>query len=100
MIPSAETLPRKSRLAALLDHFAEVEDPVMPISPGSAKKLTGIEPPHAVTDQVDRLLAERAPRNTRSPNRRARFSTPAIGGTRVTKTRFADASSALGSPRK
>ncbi|HMU01747.1 MAG TPA: ISAs1 family transposase, partial [Amaricoccus sp.] len=24
---SAETLPRKSRLAALLDHFAEVEDP-------------------------------------------------------------------------
>jgi predicted transposase YbfD/YdcC len=27
MIPSAETLPRKSRLAALLDHFAEVEDP-------------------------------------------------------------------------
>ncbi|HEX7293244.1 MAG TPA: ISAs1 family transposase [Solirubrobacterales bacterium] len=27
MIPSAETLPRKSRLAALLDHFAVVEDP-------------------------------------------------------------------------
>jgi predicted transposase YbfD/YdcC len=27
MIPSAEALPRKSRLAALLDHFAEVEDP-------------------------------------------------------------------------
>lgn len=27
MIPSAEVLPRKSRLAALLDHFAEVEDP-------------------------------------------------------------------------
>src|SRR6187200_1372942 len=27
MIPSAETLPRKSRLAALLEHFAEVEDP-------------------------------------------------------------------------
>ena len=27
MIPSAETLPRKSRLAALLDHFATVEDP-------------------------------------------------------------------------
>lgn len=27
MIPSAETPPRKSRLAALLDHFAEVEDP-------------------------------------------------------------------------
>ena len=27
MIPSADTLPRKSRLAALLDHFAEVEDP-------------------------------------------------------------------------
>ena len=26
-IPSAETLPRKSRLAALLDHFAVVEDP-------------------------------------------------------------------------
>ncbi|HMQ92254.1 MAG TPA: hypothetical protein PKA33_05420 [Amaricoccus sp.] len=26
MIP-AEGLPRKSRLAALLDHFAEVEDP-------------------------------------------------------------------------
>jgi predicted transposase YbfD/YdcC len=25
--PSAEALPRKSRLAALLDHFAEVEDP-------------------------------------------------------------------------
>jgi predicted transposase YbfD/YdcC len=27
MIPSAETLPRKSRLGALLDRFAEVEDP-------------------------------------------------------------------------
>lgn len=27
MILSAETLPRKSRLAALLEHFAEVEDP-------------------------------------------------------------------------
>jgi predicted transposase YbfD/YdcC len=27
MIPSAEVLPRKSRLAALLAHFAEVEDP-------------------------------------------------------------------------
>ena len=27
MIPSAETLPRKSRLAALLDHFSQVEDP-------------------------------------------------------------------------
>jgi predicted transposase YbfD/YdcC len=27
MIPSAETLPRKSRLAALLEHFAMVEDP-------------------------------------------------------------------------
>ena len=27
MIPSAESLPRKSRLAALLDHLAEVEDP-------------------------------------------------------------------------
>ena len=27
MIPSAETLPRKSRLATLLDHFAVVEDP-------------------------------------------------------------------------
>jgi len=27
MIPSAETLPRRSRLAALLEHFAEVEDP-------------------------------------------------------------------------
>ena len=27
MIPSAEVLPRKPRLAALLDHFAEVEDP-------------------------------------------------------------------------
>src|SRR5512134_38176 len=27
MIPFAETLPRKSRLAALLDHFSEVEDP-------------------------------------------------------------------------
>ena len=27
MIPSAEVLPRKSRLAALLDHFAVVEDP-------------------------------------------------------------------------
>ncbi len=27
MIASAETLPRKSRFAALLDHFAEVEDP-------------------------------------------------------------------------
>ncbi len=27
MIPSAESLPRKSRLTALLDHFAEVEDP-------------------------------------------------------------------------
>jgi predicted transposase YbfD/YdcC len=27
MIPSAETLPRKSRLAALLDHFSRVEDP-------------------------------------------------------------------------
>ncbi len=27
MMPSAEALPRKSRLAALLDHFAAVEDP-------------------------------------------------------------------------
>ena len=27
MIPSAETLPRKSRLTALLEHFAVVEDP-------------------------------------------------------------------------
>ena len=27
MIPSAESLPRKSRLAALLEHFAVVEDP-------------------------------------------------------------------------
>ncbi len=27
MIPSVETLPRKSRLAALLEHFAAVEDP-------------------------------------------------------------------------
>jgi predicted transposase YbfD/YdcC len=27
MIPSAETLPRKSRLATLLEHFAVVEDP-------------------------------------------------------------------------
>lgn len=27
MIPSAEALPRKSRLAALLDHFSQVEDP-------------------------------------------------------------------------
>jgi len=27
MIPAVETLPRKSRLAALLDHFALVEDP-------------------------------------------------------------------------
>jgi hypothetical protein len=27
MIPSIEALPRKSRLAALLDHFAVVEDP-------------------------------------------------------------------------
>ena len=27
MMPSVEALPRKSRLAALLDHFAEVEDP-------------------------------------------------------------------------
>jgi predicted transposase YbfD/YdcC len=27
MIPSAETLPRKSRLTALLDHLAEVDDP-------------------------------------------------------------------------
>jgi hypothetical protein len=27
MTPSTEALPRKSRLAALLDHFAEVEDP-------------------------------------------------------------------------
>jgi hypothetical protein len=27
MIPAAEILPRKSRLAALLDHFAVVEDP-------------------------------------------------------------------------
>jgi len=27
MLPSAETLPRRSRLAALLDHFAVVEDP-------------------------------------------------------------------------
>ena len=27
MIPSAETLPRRSRLAALLERFAEVEDP-------------------------------------------------------------------------
>jgi predicted transposase YbfD/YdcC len=27
MIPSVETLPRKSRLAALLEHFAVVEDP-------------------------------------------------------------------------
>lgn len=27
MTPPTETLPRKSRLAALLDHFAEVEDP-------------------------------------------------------------------------
>jgi len=27
MIPAVETLPRKSRLAALLDHFAVVEDP-------------------------------------------------------------------------
>ena len=26
-IPFAETLPRKSRLATLLDHFAVVEDP-------------------------------------------------------------------------
>jgi hypothetical protein len=27
MTPPIETLPRKSRLAALLEHFAEVEDP-------------------------------------------------------------------------
>jgi hypothetical protein len=27
MIPSAEALPRKSRFAALLDHFSQVEDP-------------------------------------------------------------------------
>lgn len=27
MIPSAEALPRKSRLTALLDHFSQVEDP-------------------------------------------------------------------------
>ena len=27
MIPPTETLPRKSRLAALLDHFSQVEDP-------------------------------------------------------------------------
>jgi hypothetical protein len=27
MTPSTEALPRKSRLSALLDHFAEVEDP-------------------------------------------------------------------------
>ena len=27
MIPSAETLPRKSRLRALVDHFADVQDP-------------------------------------------------------------------------
>ena len=27
MIPPTETVPRKSRLAALLDHFAQVEDP-------------------------------------------------------------------------
>ncbi len=27
MIPSAEALPRKSRLAALLEHFADIEDP-------------------------------------------------------------------------
>ena len=27
MTPPSETLPRKSRLAALLDHIAHVEDP-------------------------------------------------------------------------
>lgn len=27
MLPLVDTLPRKSRLAALLEHFAQVEDP-------------------------------------------------------------------------